>query len=99
LNEDLQLGQIVRSKAGRDRGKWFAVVGLEGDAFVYLADGKTRSTEKPKLKKIRHIAKTNSISPEISEALRNHATVSDELVKRVLSKFPEITAKKERDIH
>jgi ribosomal protein L14E/L6E/L27E len=51
LNEDLQLGQIVRSKAGRDRGKWFAVVGLEGDAFVYLADGKTRSTENPNSKR------------------------------------------------
>ena len=99
MNESVQLGQIVRTKAGRDRGKWMVVVGFEKESFVYLTDGRSRRTEKPKLKKLKHVAKTNCISQEIAEALNNNGQVSDELVKRVLISYQEITEKKERDVN
>ena len=38
---DLKLGQAVLSKAGHDKGRWFAVVGLEQN-FALIADGKSR---------------------------------------------------------
>ena len=75
------------------------VVGFEKESFVYLTDGRSRKTEKPKLKKLKHVAKTNCISQEIAEALNNDGQVSDELVKRVLISYQEITEKKERDVN
>ena len=94
MNESVQLGQIVRTKAGRDRGKWMVVVGFEKESFVYLTDGRSRKTEKPKLKKLKHVAKTNRISQEIVQELQQKGSVSDYLVRQVLSQYQEITVKK-----
>ena len=43
-------GMLVRSKAGHDAGEIFIITGTE-DAYVYLADGKLRTLQKPKKKK------------------------------------------------
>ena len=45
---------LVESIAGRDKGRMFFVLEVEGD-YVILADGKLRKTENPKRKKIKHI--------------------------------------------
>jgi ribosomal protein L14E/L6E/L27E len=57
---DISIGSAVASKAGRDKGRFFAVVGIEGD-FVYIADGNLRKLQKPKKKKLRHLARTTVI--------------------------------------
>ena len=46
---DLKVGQLVYSRAGRDRGKFLAVVDVT-EKGVILADGKERPLSKPKLK-------------------------------------------------
>lgn len=54
------IGNVVCSKAGRDKGKFMVVLGLkEGNLLV--ADGKERPIERPKLKNPKHLQKTNSI--------------------------------------
>ncbi len=45
---------IVISLSGRDKGKHFLVVAVEGD-YVSLCDGTTRRVEHPKRKKQKHI--------------------------------------------
>ena len=40
------IGQLVRSKAGHDKGKVFVVVGV-GEKWLCLADGQVRFSEKP----------------------------------------------------
>ena len=60
----LELGQVVFSKRGRDRGTAYIVVGMfveSGKQYVYLADGSRRPAEKPKRKKTMHIQPTNKI--------------------------------------
>lgn len=49
------LGSIVRSKCGRDRYRTFAVVGLNEDGSVLIADGDLHKKASPKKKNIRHI--------------------------------------------
>lgn len=44
---------IVVSLSGRDQGKRFLVVAVEGE-FLLLANGTTRRVEKPKRKKRKH---------------------------------------------
>ena len=53
-------GQIVCSKAGRDKG-YFMVVVKESDGAVFVVDGKERPLEKPKLKNPKHLCFTNTV--------------------------------------
>ena len=46
---DIVRSDIVKSTAGRDKGKYFFVLAEEGE-FLLLADGKTRKLESPKRK-------------------------------------------------
>lgn len=51
---------IVRSAAGRDKGKFMVIVSIEGD-FAYIADGRERKLDKPKKKRLKHIRVTNTV--------------------------------------
>lgn len=66
---DIQRGLVVFSKAGHDKGNWFAVLSVEGN-MACIADGRRRRLEKPKQKKIRHLAVTNTLLSE--EALETN---------------------------
>lgn len=68
---ELKKGSVVRSKAGRDKGKLMAVVGTDGKS-VLLCDGKERRLEKPKRKNLLHIAPTNTVL-EDSRLSTNHS--------------------------
>ena len=50
----LERGTVVRSSAGRDKGKLLAIVGSEQER-VLVCDGKERPVERPKSKNIRHV--------------------------------------------
>ncbi len=54
---DIKVGTIVCSKAGRDKGRFFAVLSLSGD-FAAIADGDFRKTANPKRKNLKHLAPT-----------------------------------------
>ena len=77
------VGQIVCSKAGRDKG-YFMVVVEEGDGFVFVCDGKERPLERPKRKNIKHIAFTNTVLEE--ESSITTVTTTNKDLKTVL--FP-----------
>jgi len=56
----LQTGNVVYSTAGRDKHKFYAVVGLERD-MALIADGKGRKLEKPKRKNLLHLRPTKTL--------------------------------------
>ena len=41
----VETGRVVRSKAGRDEGKYFVVIALDGEEFALVADGDRRGGE------------------------------------------------------
>ena len=51
---DFVKGQLVRSKAGRDKTRTYAVLDVEGEILA-LADGSHRTVANPKRKKSRHV--------------------------------------------
>ena len=51
----MQIGDIVISLAGHDKGKPFIVIAQASENFVLIADGKSRGMENPKLKRKRHL--------------------------------------------
>ena len=71
---DFVKGQLVRSKAGRDKTRTFAVLDVEGGMLI-LADGTHRSVDRPKRKKIRHVAPTATVLG--NELLKSDQPISD----------------------
>ena len=61
----MQIGTVVQSRAGRDRGNFLAVMEIQGE-FALVADGKERPLARPKKKRFKHLAETN-MQIELSE--------------------------------
>ena len=53
---DINVSDVVVSLAGRDQGEWFYVV-AQDQTYLFLANGKDRTLEKPKRKKRKHVQK------------------------------------------
>ena len=53
--EELEVGRLVLSTAGRDAGTLYVVVGHQGPGTVLVADGRRRTTDQPKRKNPRHL--------------------------------------------
>ena len=51
----LLAGRVVRSTAGRDRGRPFLVIRELDDDFVLMADGDLRKLDRPKKKRRKHL--------------------------------------------
>ena len=51
---DFEIGCVVQSTAGRDKGKLLAVVAIESDS-VFVCDGKERPLQRPKRKNPCHL--------------------------------------------
>jgi len=74
-----QIGQIVFSKKGRDKGKAMVIISVEGE-YVFLADGQLRPLNKPKKKKAKHIQPTQHIMENVRLAFgQANVDVVDEL--------------------
>ena len=48
-------GRVVLSTQGRDEGRYFIILEVIDDNFVYMADGLTRKIDHPKKKRIKHL--------------------------------------------
>ena len=66
---DLNIADVVMSTAGRDQGKLFYVIETD-PVFLFLANGKDRTLEKPKRKKRRHIQKVLRSETRVADMLR-----------------------------
>jgi len=85
-SKELEIGQFVKSKAGRDKDKIFLVIGYVDAAYVLIADGDLRKIESPKRKKVKHLVKLNRVSEDIKERIENDKKVSNVLLRKTLEK-------------
>lgn len=84
MDMDNYLGRVVCSKAGRDMGKRFLIVGVLNDEYVYISDGRLRNIEKPKKKKLRHLTVTDIVADEIKEMILSDQKISNPKIKKYL---------------
>lgn len=57
---ELKVGQVVKSKAGHDKGELLMIAGFENNRAL-LCDGKGRGLESPKPKNPKHIEATDTV--------------------------------------
>ena len=81
---DINISDVVVSTAGRDSGEWFYVI-AEDPIFLYLANGKDRSLEKPKRKKRKHVQKVLRSETRVAEKLRRGDKVLNGELRRDLA--------------
>lgn len=74
-------GMLARSKAGHDKKKIY-VIFREDDEYVYLVDGKIRTTDKPKKKNKKHIQIIKKFRTETEEQPLN-----DLEIKRIIKTY------------
>ena len=68
----IELGSVVISKAGRDKGRFLVIVRVDSEK-VYVCDGKERPIGRPKPKNPIHLAPTKTVLPE--EALQSNRSI------------------------
>lgn len=68
---------MVYSKAGRDSGKYFAVVQIVSEGQVKIADGDLRRIKNAKLKNVKHLHSTGDMLERIAEKLKDGAQIFD----------------------
>ncbi|HHU92625.1 MAG TPA: RNA-binding protein [Halanaerobiaceae bacterium] len=81
------LGEIVISKAGRDAGKHYIIVGLEKENYVKIANGDTRRIENPKRKNVKHLYFTGDVIEELAIWLENKKRIRNEDLKRFIKDY------------
>lgn len=84
MDTNMEIGRVVKATAGRDMGKLFMVVGRLDDNYVLIANGTTRSIDKPKKKKIKHLAPQPEVLRELSEKIGNGQRVFDAEIRKSL---------------
>lgn len=83
---DIAKSNIVRSDAGRDKGKLFVVLGVEGE-YLLLADGKSRKVESPKRKKRRHVLFVAEDESRLSEKIKGEERITNSELRRTLAAY------------
>lgn len=81
------IGSYVTSKAGHDQGQLYIVVKAEED-FVYLCDGRLKTIEKPKKKRLKHIQRTNAyVKTDLQQKLLQQQAVRNEEMKYAIKEY------------
>ena len=80
----IKISDVVVSTAGRDSGEWFYVIN-EDPVFLFLANGKDRTLDKPKRKKRKHVQKVLRSETRVAEKLRQGDKVLNGELRRDLA--------------
>ncbi len=86
MKEGIQVGSVVLSVQGRDKGMYFVVTALDGKN-VYLADGGMRRLASPKKKNPKHVSDSGVVLDAIAAKLLDGRRVFDSEVKSALRQF------------
>ena len=81
---EIAKSDIVRSDAGRDRGKIFIVLAVEGE-YLLLADGKGRRVEAPKRKKRRHVLFVAADESRLADKIKRSEKITNSELRRTLA--------------
>jgi len=87
--KDITVGQVVKSRAGRDKGNIFLVLEIIDDKHVLIVDGDTRRLDKPKKKRIKHLIVYNTVLSEFKEKIDGDVKINNAYVRKLLEPFKE----------
>ncbi len=78
------VGMVVTSRAGRDAGDRYVVIGAAGPDTVLVADGQRRGIARPKRKNVKHLD-AHGPAGQLAARLRDGGAVTDEELRGALT--------------
>ena len=76
---NIYISDVVVSTAGRDQGRLYYVISTD-ELFLMLVNGKDRTLDKPKRKKLRHVQKVlRSETRVVEKLIRGDKVLNSEL--------------------
>ena len=79
LPDNLNISDVVVSTAGHDQGQLYYVISTD-ETYLYLANGKDRTLDKPKRKKRKHVQKVlRSETRVVEKLIRGDKVLNSEL--------------------
>ncbi len=93
---ELKPGQLVRSLAGRDKGKHYLVLRELDEKYVFLVDGRRRPIARPKKKNKAHLQHYERGAE--FEGLSKPEEATDNQIIESLKKLAPITGDSEEEV-
>lgn len=81
---DICISDVVASTAGRDSGQLFYVIRTDG-VYAELVNGRDRSLEKPKRKKLKHVRKVLRAETRVAVKIRSGDKVLNSELRKDLA--------------
>jgi ribosomal protein L14E/L6E/L27E len=93
MMNEFRIGGYAVSMAGHDSGKNYVIIQMDSE-YVYLVDGKIRTLNNPKKKKMKHVKMLEQSDHSLTEKVRN-MTVRNEEIKRAIKLLQSENSSKE----
>lgn len=93
----LMTGQIVRSKAGHDKGMVFLVLEIADAKHVWVTNGAQRPLERPKKKRVMHLQPYREVISRF-ETMKRDPSFDDAKVREILAPYTG-NGQEERECH
>lgn len=90
-------GQIVYSKSGRDKNRYYIITEVLDSNYVMIVDGMYRKVEKPKKKKIMHLVILKNIASDIKEKIESGIKLTNNDIKNCLKDMGYINQSANRE--
>ena len=78
------IGKIVLSKCGRDKDHYYVIVDKVDDDYYLLSNGRTKTIQMPKKKKLKHFIVLEDVNDEIKASIISQHRVADLKNKKFL---------------
>lgn len=85
MNEEI-IGCFAKSLAGHDKGTVYVIINTNAE-YVYLSDGRIKTTNKPKKKKIKHMQLINKKDSDIESKQKKQINLTDDDIKRAIKLY------------
>ena len=82
-NNDL-IGKVVLSIAGRDKDHYYVIVKDLNDDYYLLSNGRTKTIQMPKKKKLKHLVVLDDVNDEIKASIISQDRGADLKIKKFL---------------
>lgn len=92
----MAIGQVVKSKAGRDINRIFLVLEIIDNENVFIVDGKLRKLENPKRKRVKHLIVYNKVMAELQNAKANE--IDNSYIRKLLKPLVSVLIKSEQEV-
>jgi len=81
MNE-FEIGAYAVSTAGHDSGKSYVIFQKDSE-YIYLVDGRIRTLDRPKKKKMMHVQMLEESNQTLTDKVKNKTVINEEIKRAI----------------